>query len=463
MDNFIQQRILQSNPQWQDSSYRPELALANTRAIYKELVQSLDDRMIISLVGLRRTGKSTLLFQLQDHVLQKVNDSKQVFFFSFDEKLQEQDPQALEAILNYYFDAVLKTNPRTLKEKVYIFLDEVQYIEHWQSILKNLYDSSSKIKFIISGSFSLKLAKQDRESLAGRIAESYIAPLDFADYLTIKSQIKEPCAIKLNKIDNQSFKDLDFDLFNQKYQDQFIDFILHGSFPETINIENLDKKFDYIENSVINKLVENDIPKIYKINKRNELKSLVKCLIQDSSSIFENKNLAEATGLQRNSISKYLEALEASFFLDIVPSHHRSAHKARKTRKKVYVISPNFLPALLRLKRDNSLLNDIMGKLVETYVYQKLKSYREFTNIHFFRKGSNEIDFIAGDFLLNKKTEWTYIEVKYKNNINSSDIKFLLKHIKQNQIPSAIVITKNKLAINDYDGHKVYFIPALLI
>ena len=340
----------------------------------------------------------------------------------------------------------------------------MQYVKHWQSVLKNFYDASPHIKFIISGSFSLKLINQDRESLAGRIFEVYITPLSFAEYIKIKykpSKTNEPINIKT--ITEEELNDFDKRLFIEQYANDFEDFILYGNFPETLTLTDIEKKYNYIENSIINKLVENDIPKIYKINKRQELSLLAKCLIQDSSSIFENKNLVEATGINRNTLPKYLEALEASFFLDIIPSWHRSFHKSRKARKKAYVISPNFPAALLNLRRETPLISQFMGKLVETYVLQRLKEHKEFKNIHFFRKGKNEIDFLAGDFLLQQKSELSYIEVKYQNKIQDSDIKFLLKYLRENQIPKGFVISKNRLEVKDYNGVKVFFIPASLL
>ncbi len=465
MNEILLQRLIRDNPWWVNKDYRSEFAEFPKREIYEDLVKELEYRMIISLVGLRRTGKSTLLFQLLSKIQDDLIDPKKILFFSFDEKLQEANPDSLEMILNYYFDSIIKSNPRILENTVYIFLDEVQYVKHWQSVLKNFYDASSKIKFIISGSFSLKLINQDRESLAGRIFETYIAPLNFFEYLKLKYKLDElKQRISLKNTTEDEINDFDKKLFTEKYLDDFDDFILHGNFPETLSFNDIEKKFSYIENSVINKLIENDIPKIYKLNKKDELKTLAKCFIQDSSSIFEIKNLVEATGIKRNTMSKYINALEASFFLDIVPSAHRSFHKTHKTRKKAYVISPNFSAALLNLRKENPLLNQLMGKLVETYILQRIKENKDFKNIHFFRKGRNEIDFLAGDFLLQQKSELTYIEVKYQNKIQDADIKFLLKYLQENEIKKAYVISKNKLEVKTYDnGVKVFFIPALLL
>lgn len=463
MDQNLEQRILKDNPSWLDPSYRSELAQYPKREQFSNLEELLADRMMLSLVGLRRTGKSTLMFQLLEQVQNTICNPKQILFFSFDEKLQASTPAALEEILHYYFNSVLNTSPRLLKERVYIFIDEIQYVEYWQAILKNYYDSSLHIKFIVSGSFSLKLINQDRESLAGRIFETYIPPLSFSEYLKIKYRQDSVAKISLSNLDPDLFKSLDYKSFISKHTSDFEDFILAGNFPETITMNDVDKKFTYIENSIINKLIENDIPKIYKINKQDELKTLANCLIQDSSSIYEVKNLAEATGIHRNTISKYIEALESSFFMDTVLSTHRSYHKARKTHKKAYVISPNFTAALLNLKIDNPLLSQFLGKLVETYIYQRLKENKKFKNIHFFRKGKNEIDFLAGDFLPQHKSELSYIEVKYQNKIQSSDIKFLLKYLKEHELKKGLVISKNRFEVQNYDGIEICFVPAMLI
>ena len=74
----------------------------------------------------------------------------------------------------------MKTSPQSLQAKVFIFLDEVQYISYWQDVVKTYYDQSERIKFFVSGSTALFIKKKAQESLAGRIVEIIVPPRNFS-------------------------------------------------------------------------------------------------------------------------------------------------------------------------------------------------------------------------------------------------------------------------------------------
>jgi hypothetical protein len=466
MESLIEQRIFRANPWWIDKSYLPEEVNWPKRACFENLKSLLEDRFMISLLGLRRTGKSTLMMQTIAKLLQEKIAPKNIFFYSFSETLEDKNPKTLEAIINNYFEKIIKNPVKFINERVYVLLDEIQYVDNWMAVLKSFYDASSKIKFIISGSFSLKLQNKDKESLAGRIFELDISPLDFSEYLSIKypkESISYDQKLLLTSFDAKSFDNFDNKLFIEKYSKDFEEFILWGNFPETIGLSTIEKKYNYIENSILNKLIENDIPQIFNFKKYDELKLLANALIQESGSMYQIKNLTEITKINTKTMSKYLKAFEESFLLQVVPSFHRSFHKSNKTLKKSYVTSPNFTAALLNLRPENSLLNEIMGKLVETYVLQRLKADSGIKNIHFFRKGQNEIDFVIGSMLIDKKSNWNFVEVKYRNEIKHDDLKFLRKYLLENNLNKAFVVTKKRFELIKSPEFELYLIPAIFL
>ena len=148
------------------------------RALYTKLCTALEHRFIVSVLGLRRTGKTTLFLQLIDHLINRGVPRQNILFYTFDE------PAELEKVINDYlahFSLNLEQGP------FYFFLDEIQKLENWQSKVKIYYDHYPSIKFMVSGSASTLIRKRS-ESLAGRIFEYTLSPLSYQEFLHFRQR-----------------------------------------------------------------------------------------------------------------------------------------------------------------------------------------------------------------------------------------------------------------------------------
>ncbi|HLD76334.1 MAG TPA: AAA family ATPase, partial [Candidatus Norongarragalinales archaeon] len=105
---------------------KTDLVPAYRRPLFPELAQTIPVRQITALVGLRRTGKSTLFFQLIDHLLEKGIPPTTILYFSFDEHVEH-----LDELLNAFQKQVFKKNFD--EQTVFVFLDEVQKLDDWQN------------------------------------------------------------------------------------------------------------------------------------------------------------------------------------------------------------------------------------------------------------------------------------------------------------------------------------------
>ncbi len=142
-------------------------------------------------------------------------------------------------------------------------------------------------------------------------------------------------------------------------------------------------------------------------------------------------------------------------------SKNKSFRKENKAKKKIYASSTNFPASILRLEHENPLLNDIIGKLAETYVFNRLKERFEY--IGFIRDGQNEIDFVCGKKTHKKKEDLFYIEVKYKDTIRDSELKYLINYLINQKNSTGIVLTKNSFNIKQYNNIKLIFLPIFCI
>ena len=172
----------QENPWWQTGEVPSQNLEPFKRRDFYKICERISDRQIISLTGLRRVGKTTLLYQLIDHLLGKEKIQRtRILMLTLDNPFWKDSNSSLLEIFNLYTNAILKEpvfNSSLNKElkQVYIFLDEIQYWQDWENILKSIYDKNYPIKIIISGSSSLHLYARSAESLVGRIHHQLIFP-----------------------------------------------------------------------------------------------------------------------------------------------------------------------------------------------------------------------------------------------------------------------------------------------
>ena len=111
-------------------------------------------------------------------------------------------------------------NMSKLKDKVYVFIDEIHFIKNWQNYLKTYFDRKYNIKFIITGSSSMHLFKDANESLLGRIENIYVLPLTFNQFMNFyMTYISKDEDIEIPKIDlnnmDKSIKKLEEIYYNQ--------------------------------------------------------------------------------------------------------------------------------------------------------------------------------------------------------------------------------------------------------
>ena len=147
------------------------------RESYDDLVKSLSKRRITVIAGTRRTGKTTLMKQLVDRLIENGAKRANILYYSFD----EEQPQIREIVDEY--EKKIGKELAFSKKKYYLFLDEVQKLDDWQNKVKYFYDHYNNLKFVISGSASLFIKKGVRESLAGRVSDFSLGPLSFGEFL----------------------------------------------------------------------------------------------------------------------------------------------------------------------------------------------------------------------------------------------------------------------------------------
>ncbi|MBI5358454.1 ATP-binding protein [Candidatus Amesbacteria bacterium] len=390
----ISDQLRLQNPWWTDPNYQPTEARLPKRELFTQLIHDTTTlKQMISLTGMRRTGKSTLIRQIIASLLANTPVIS-IMYFSFDEPTVREEKDTLEKLLTVYIQNILHKQIHEISETCYIFLDEIQLVPYWQDILKRYYDLSQHLKFVLTGSSSLFLRTKSKESLAGRIFEKQLPPLSYMEYQTLLSK--------------GSF-------------DEYLDF---GGFPELLELNDISKKREYLKYWIIGKILEIDLPNLGGVRLVAEFERLFWSLLPNTSQIIHFPKLGAELGIKRNTLFRYLSLLQGSLLINGVANIAGSFRSTSRTLRKLYPASPNFLAL--------SPTESTPGAQAETYVAQTL--INKFGTVNLYHKREKEVDFVLPE-------QKMAIEVKCQNTIHKEDYKFLMQFTKEKNY-QPLLITK---------------------
>jgi hypothetical protein len=459
------QDLVLKNPWWSENHFVAEESNWIKRELYDDIEANLKHSLMLNIVGLRRVGKSTILKQIISQLLLEKKNPKNIFYFLFDYSSRIQKSEFLDEVLSLYCKDILNNPELSFEDQVYVFLDEIQYIEDWQSVLKKFYDlSGKKIKFIVTGSQSVLLKGKHSESLAGRIFDFYLPPLSFREFLVIhKEKIKIFERFDLFVLPRK-FGELGMydSHFGRDIARLSREYVTVGQFPETRSIQDIEKKHEYISESVIGKVLD-DCVRVFKIEKTDEFKLIAYQLINNVSSIFELKNIGREVGVSFLTLEKYIEYLKEAYIVEVLYKCHKSLIRRGRILKKIYTPCINFVCALNHYNSDHiDEVPQAFGKIIENAMYnvlnQKYKGNKINNALSFWRHGEKEID-----FLVHIGNDQLPIEVKFSNTATVKDAIFLADYVKQHSLQFGIVVTKNELDRKEINGKTIYYIPYYLI
>lgn len=391
--------LLKYNRHWNRGFAYP---FAKKRKLFAKLISFVEKKQIIEITGLRRVGKTTLFFQLINHLLVKKANPFRILYFTFD----EEKPTLDSLFKNFTQQAGIDYK----KEKIFVFLDEIQKLDDFQNKIKIYHDLYPNLKFFLSGSSSLFLKKKKQESLAGRVFSFFLPPLDFEEYLLFKEKseiLKKPL------------------LFKDEIEREFEIFI-HSQFIESINLKLPEEKKEYFI-SIVKKIIFEDIPAVFPVENPQILWQIVKIIAQKPGMLVNYQNLASDLGISNKTVSLYLYFLEEAFLIKKVYNFSRNLLTSEKKLKKYYLASPSFSTALADFQE--------MGLLVENLVLS-LK------NIHFFWRDAykHEVDFVE----IEKGEKIVPLEVKYKETVLERDLKNIFLFLKKFKIKKGIVLSREE-------------------
>lgn len=432
----------QYNPWWKNplsvkNESKPQKRLAYYEAL--NIIGQKTIRRFLLLSGARRVGKTTIMYQIIEKLINDGINPKNILYISFDNPMIKMVNS--NEVLKI-FDSLYTTNGMK-----YIFFDEIQYAENWELWLKVIYDARKDICVVATGSASPVLEKGSSESGTGRWTVLKIPTLSFYEYCRLL-ELEEPELpenLRITQLTDMSTAELGDLTENFSHLiNHFNRYLTIGGFPELVLSDNDDYAQRMLREDVVDKVIKRDVLTLFNIRSPLLMEKLFLYLCINSTEIFNTATAAkELENITVNTIESYLNALEMSNLIYISRPVGVGSKAVLKGKPKIFVADAAIRNAVLMT---DDILSDEkeLGIMVETAVYKHLVSFYQNrpVNLGYYRKlkeNQKEVDVV-----IELPREKILCEVKYRNqsHIPVSDAIVELCNDDKANVSHAFLITK---------------------
>ena len=382
----------------------------------KKMIDAKDTELIKVITGVRRSGKSTLLQMFKDYLLENGIKEENIIHINFESAMYDD--------IKDYKDLYKYIKEKIKKEKVYLLLDEVQNVKHWEKAI-NSFNVDFNIDIYITGSNAYLLSSELSTLLSGRYIEIKMYPLSFKEYLL--------------------FNDYD----NSNLDDKFNEYLKYGGLPAVTLIKNNnDLVLSYL-NDIYNTIVKKDIIDRNKIKDSALLENIIKYLANNIGSPISSTKISDYLNSNKivessnhQTIDNYLNMLEKSFIMYKADRTDIKSKALLKTLGKYYISDTGIRNIILGFRNIDE------GHLLENVVYLELlrRGYR----VNIGKSNDYEVDFVAENPNIVKYYQVT--QTLATEEIKERELRSL-ESINDNY--EKIILTMDKSINNDYNGIKV--------
>lgn len=453
----IVERLRYENPWWINKQI-PEVYSNMAKRLYFSLfypfVTEKDVRRALVLMGPRRVGKTVMLFHsIQQLLAENVNPQK-IFFIGIDNPIY----------VHLSLENILSLCKQSLNQKdlngCYVFFDEIQYLKDWERHLKVMVDSYPETKFIVSGSAAAALKWHSTESGAGRFTDFMLPPLTFQEYIHLKGMNHLIYDGMINYGENQIAYCLTHDI--KALNKEFIHYLNFGGYPEVVLSGKIQSDMGrYVKNDIVDKVLLRDLPSLYGIKDVQELNRFFTYIAYNTGNEFSYESMSKESGIQKDTLKKYLEYLEEAFLIKVLNKVDVNAKRLKRiTSFKVYLTNPSLRTALFSPIGET---DKEMGNMVETAILSQWM-HREKLDLTYSRwkegRKEGEVDLVLVDDK-NYKPLWG-VEIKWSNRYfdKPNELKSLIHFCGKNHFKKALVTSIDQSGIRQVESLLFTFLPA---
>jgi len=386
----------------------------------------LEENVNYCFVGIRRTGKSYLMYQQIKQLESKGVPLSQIIYVNFeDERLLETKVTDLNTILEIGLEMSGSAN------KPYLFLDEIQNINGWEKFVRRIADMKYRIN--ITGSNSKMLSSEIASTLGGRFIIMNVYPYSFTEYLTANHREKN----YLDVISTQDRADV-LSLYNE--------YVTFGAFPELVDIKN---KRAFLS-SIYQTIYLGDIITRNKISNDFAIKLILKKIAESVTkplSFSRLTNILKSTGMAigKQTVINYVGYMTDSYLL-FTPQNYAAKLVDKETSPKYYFMDTGLLGLMLLDSKSAQLENLVAIELIRRYGVE---------NVFFFE---NNVEI---DFYIPSESLAIQVSLQVLDDIDTKERETRAFAKLNNFIPDSkcIIITNSEETNLEYDGIDIEVIP----
>jgi predicted AAA+ superfamily ATPase len=393
------------------------------RFLEKDINNNLTNDYILLITGSRQVGKTFLLKKLYKKLKA---EGEKVFFITLE------DPEILSD-LNKHPENIFNYIPKNFQTKLYLLIDEVQYLDNPTNFLKYLYDLYCEhIKIITTGSSAFYLDRKFKDSLAGRKKIFLLKSFSFKEFLIAKnkddllSYLKENFFQIRRKI--KFFKNIKREL--EIYLNEYVKF---GGYPRVVLEDDIEEK-KFILKELYTSFLKKDIFESG-IKNQDSFYKLIKILSYQTGNLVNINELSKTLGLSFDTVKNYIYVLEKSFIIKLIKPFSKNIRKELTKMQKIFFYDLGYRNALYG-KFENLSDNVNTGNFLEN-IFFRLLIDNNIEDIRFWRnQNKREVDFIIDEkyaFEIKLKPETANIK-KYKKFIETyPEIEFYFVGLKSEE------------------------------
>ncbi|MCX5670136.1 MAG: ATP-binding protein [Planctomycetota bacterium] len=308
----------------------------------------------VAVIGMRRTGKTTFLWQVLSDRLAAGTPREGLLFFGFeDERLAGMTAADLHLVVEEYYR--LHPQWRDARRAV-LFLDEIQAVPGWEAFVRRILDTE-RVEVFISGSSARLLSREVATSMRGRAMEALVHPFGFREYLRHLGREPDVPPDRLPKAARSAMeKDLR-------------EYLTRGGFPEALSAAERDR-FDLLR-GYVDVVLLRDVVERYDVSQPVALRWMTRHLLGNAAGSFSVNKFhgdlkSQGLHVSKETLHAYLGHLQDAFLIRTVFVAGGSERRRMVNPRKVYPVDPGLIPVFDAAGRAN------IGHALETCVMLEL-------------------------------------------------------------------------------------------
>lgn len=383
----------------------------------------LEENVNYCFVGIRRTGKSYMMYQQIHNLMNDGISSSQIVYVNFeDERLLEIGVDDLNTILEHGIEF------SGSKGKPYLFLDEIQNVDGWEKFVRRVADMKYRIN--ITGSNSKMLSKEIASTLGGRFMIVNVFPYSFKEYLSA-NHIEN---VRLDQIGTKKRADI---------VSQYEQYVTYGAFPELVDIKN---KRPFL-NNIYQTVYLQDIITRNKITNDFAVRLILKKIAESVTKALSFNRLTNIVKSAGVSIGKQTVINYVGHMLDSYLIFSLQNYASKKSSPKYYFMDTGLLGLMLLDCKTAQLENLVAVELIRRYGFE---------NVYFFENN------IEVDFYVPSENLAIQVSMQVLEDVDTLE-REMKAFVKLNQfIPDTkcLLVTNSEETKLNCDGIKIDVVPA---